>query len=291
MIEITSKSNNIIKNLKSLNEKKGRKINNSFYLEGIKIVLEVIEKIEKGLIKEDSVNCIIFSEEILLSTNSEITEKLIKKLKKIDKEYKIPMIQTTKNILEYISNTVTPQGVIVEIKKDFKENNFKDISKIQDETIIILDNIQDAGNLGTIIRTANAFDVKTIFCTKDTVDAYSPKVLRSTMGAILTVNVIYLNDEEILYTMNDFKNKGYNIFVTNLKAKKSITKIDYTKNKIFVFGNESNGVSNKICNLSTENVIIPMSNNQESLNVAISSGILLYNDYLNKNNLNKNNLN
>ena len=87
MIEITSKSNNIIKNLKSLNEKKGRKINNSFYLEGIKIVLEVIEKIEKGLIKEDSVNCIIFSEEILLSTNSEITEKLIKKLKKIDKEY------------------------------------------------------------------------------------------------------------------------------------------------------------------------------------------------------------
>lgn len=255
---ITSKSNEKAKVIKSLNDKKGRIKNNCFYLEGIKVVNEVLDKKEAINIK-----FIACSKEILENVNggNNILERL--------KNYiNLEVIYFSKEVFEILTDTKTPQGIlaVIEIPKYDKINS--------KGNILILDKIQDAGNIGTIIRSADAFGIDTIVCTKGTVDCYSPKVLRSTMGSILREKIIYLDD------IHEIKNIGYMIVGTVLDDKSiSLENLKISKKMAFVMGNEANGISDEIKNLCDVFVKIPMTGNAESLNVAVATSIILYKQF------------
>ena len=216
---ITSKDNSKIKEIKKLKEKKYRKT--AFIVEGIKMLKEAIS--EKAEI-----------DTIIIREDTELDFKL-------DSELEKKVIHVTKNVFETISDVVSPQGVLVVINKKIDDNK---ISKHADY-ILALDGIQDPGNLGTIIRTADSANIKQILVSKDTVDSYSPKVVRSTMGAIYRVKIIEC--EDLAKTLKSLQTTGFEIVTTDLHTDKSIYDMNYNK-KIVVIGNEANGVTPEIKN-------------------------------------------
>lgn len=137
--------------------------------------------------------------------------------------------------------------------------------------ILVLDGIQDPGNLGTIIRSAVAFDIDTIVASKDTVDVYNSKTLRSSEGMFFNINYIVADLENILSDLDD-----YDIFTTNVSSGKSVSDVKSSKNYVLIMGNEGNGVREEISNFATDTIYIPMNKKCESLNVAIATSIILY---------------
>ena len=250
---ITSKDNDIIKNIKKLKEKKYRAQENKFLVEGIKMVEEAIKekvKISKIVVCEDCIN------------DGTIKQDLLYNIAKED------CIYVTEKVFQTITNVETPQGILAVIEE--KEN--KDISYDED-IILVLDGIQDPGNLGTILRTLDSAGLKQIILSENTADVYNPKVVRSTMGAIYRLNIIRSNN--IVETLKQIKKNKYDIVVTFLQTEESIYDIDY-KNKVIVIGNEANGVSEKVLELANKKVKIPMLGKTESLNAAVATGIVLY---------------
>ena len=243
---ITSKDNEIIKEIKKLKEKKFRK--DKFIVEGIKMVKEEIN--EKA-----SIDKIVFC-------NLEL-EKEIENLS----NYKF--VEVSGKVFKELTDVVTPQGVLAVINK---RNDNKKIDTTSDY-LLALDNLQDPGNLGTIIRTADAANLKQIIVSKDTVDAYSPKVIRSTMGAIYRVNIIEV--ENLKETLFNLKKDNFEIVTTSLQTNNSIYDIKY-KNKVVVIGNEANGVEKEIQEMSDYKVKIPMLGKTESLNASVAASIMIY---------------
>lgn len=269
MEKIISKTNSNVKFVNGLNEKKFRQKNNAFYLEGIKVVNELLDK-------AIDIMFIAYSKSILLTSNG--GEELIKRL---EKEKNVKVLEFDEKIFKYVTDTVNPQGVLAVLSIP-KYNLEKEIEKIGNSNILILDKVQDQGNLGTIIRSANAFDCDLIICIHGTADIYSPKTLRSTMGGILNTKIIYIDDVNELLIL---KSKGYKIVTTSLNTNNSSDTLNYIDNKYaFVVGNEANGVSKELESLSDTLVKIPMSNKIESLNVGVATSIILYEQYKAKNN-------
>ena len=262
---ITSKANEKVKFIKSLNDKKARKMNNVFYLEGIKVVEEVINNV-----KAIDIMFIAYSDEILNNING--GKKFLNLIKVLELENDINILNIKKEIFESITDTKTPQGVLAVIK--IKKYDIDDILK--EDKILLLDKIQDAGNIGTIIRTADAFNVKGIICMENTVDVYSPKVVRSTMGSILREKIIYIKSEDLF----GLKKYGHILYGTSLSSNKYIEDINFSKKSIFVLGNEANGISEEVEKVCDSLVKIKMSGNAESLNVAIAAGIILHAQYM-----------
>ena len=258
---IVSKSNDNVKFIRSLNEKKYRTKYNAFYLEGVKVTNEILDKNEAI-----DILLIAYSKSLLISTNG--GQALLDRISSLKN---VKVLEFEENIFKYMTDTVNTQGILVVMKipKYSLENE-------ENKNIILLDKVQDLGNIGTIIRSCNAFGVDTILCTSGTADVYSPKAVRATMGGILNVKIIYLeNIEEI----NLLKKIGYKIVTTSLNTKNSIDSIDYNNKYIFVMGNEANGVSKEIIDISDFVVKIPMSEKIESLNVGVATSIILYEQY------------
>ena len=182
-----------------------------------------------------------------------------------------------------LTETETPQGVMIVLDKN--ENNITDLIRgiNNDEKIIVLDKVSDAGNLGTIIRSAVSFNVKHIICTKGTVDVYSSKVIRSTMGAIEKINIYYLDYDELKMIKTNLKAKGYKLIATDLKADKYLNEANVTSKYIYVLGNESQGLSQDMKTICDDYIKIPMESIQESLNVGVAAAILMYDMYSRKN--------
>lgn len=241
---ITSKDNEIIKNIKKLKEKKYRL--NSYIVEGIKMVKEAINE------------------------NQEIALIAIREDFKIDFDTKnIKTVTISNKIFNDISDVKTPQGILAVIKKN--QNNQIETNQ---EYILALDSLQDPGNMGTIIRTADSANINQIIINKTTVDPYSPKVIRSTMGAIYRTNIIEV--EDLKATLKEMKSKGFQIITTDLKATQSIYDINYNNKTVVVIGNEANGVSQEILQTADKKVIIPMLGKTESLNASIAASIMIY---------------
>lgn len=137
--------------------------------------------------------------------------------------------------------------------------------------ILVLDGIQDPGNLGTIIRSAVAFNIDTIVASIDTVDVYNPKTLRSSEGMFFNLNYVIGEVESILTQLKD-----YDIFTTNVLSGKSVSDVRRNKNYALIMGNEGNGVREKVSKFATDTIYIPMNKKCESLNVAIATSIILY---------------
>lgn len=249
---ISSKDNEIIKNIRKLKEKKYRDLENSYIIEGIKLIKEAIE--EKAVIKQ-IVMCEEFSdEEIDKDTMFEIARQ--------------NLVYVTKNVFNAITDVKTPQGIIAVVEKKHNEDaNYKE------DIIIALDDIQDPGNLGTILRTIDSANLKQIIVSKNTVDVYNPKVVRSTMGAIFRINVV--EAEKLKDELENAKKHGYKVMVTSLDSKKNIYNVDYNK-KVIVIGNEAKGVSKEIKEIADEKVIIPMLGKTESLNASVATSIMVY---------------
>ena len=247
---ISSKNNEIIKNIKKLKDKKYRE--NKFIVEGERIVEEAIQE-------NVEISVIVIEESFY---NNIEKQDLIKKATKYN-----TLIVTDKVFLD-ISDVKTPQGILAVINK----NENKEIDK-NTPYIMALDNLQDPGNIGTIIRTLDSANIKQLIVSKGSVDAYSPKVVRSTMGAIFRVNVIEV--ENLVETMQNLKNSGFEVVSTSLETDKSIYDISYNK-KVVIIGNEANGVSKEILEMSDYKVKIPMLGKTESLNASVAASIMIY---------------
>ena len=175
------------------------------------------------------------------------------------------------SVMKAMSNDITPQGVLALVK-------MKDVDKVApavDKPLIIaLDCVQDPGNLGTIIRTAEAAGVDQVVLSKGTLDLYNPKVVKSTMGAIHRMNII--TDVDLVDYIKHLKDKNMAIYAAHLKGVGFHYQEDYTKGTCFLMGNEGNGLSQEVADLATTYIKIPMAQEAESLNVAIATGILVY---------------
>lgn len=240
---ITSLNNDKIKDIIKLKDKKYRKMNKLFIIEGEHLVIEAYKK---NLLKE-----LILLDESNLSLDIDVNT-----------------IYVTKEIMNKITDLETSPNIvgICEIKEDYK---------LEGDKYLLLDNIQDPGNLGTIIRSAKAFNIDTIVLSKDTVDLYNPKVVRSTQGIMFHINIIYADLEEVI---NDLKKKNIKIFGTDVNTGMTPNNIPSIDKERFalVMGNEGNGVKDSIKRLTDENLYIKMNNEVESLNVAVATSIILY---------------
>lgn len=254
MQKITSKDNEFIKHIRKLKDKKYRDIHNEYIIEGVKLVQEAIQ--EKAVIKQ-----------IVLCDDCEKTENISKEL--MYEIAKQECIYVTNNVFKYLTEVQTPQGILAVIEKN---NKNKEIDYNQD-IIVALDDIQDPGNLGTILRTVDSVGLVQILVSKGTADGYNPKVIRSTMGAIFRVKVIECEDLE--KTLKELKKHKFKIVISSLQTQNSIYDIDYNK-KVIVIGNEANGVEEKIQKFADEKIKIPMIGKTESLNASVATGIILY---------------
>lgn len=251
---ISSKENEIIKHIRKLKDKKERDISNEYIIEGIKLVKEAIE--EKANIKQ-----------IILCDDCEKTENISKEM--MYEIAKHECLYVTNKIFKYLSDVQTPQGVLAVVEKN---NIDKEIDYSQD-IIVALDDIQDPGNLGTILRTVDSIGLTQILVSKGTADSYNPKVVRSTMGAIFRVRIIEC--EDLAKTLKEIKKHKFKMVVSSLQTENSIYDINYKK-KVIVIGNEANGVKKEIQRLADKRVKIPMFGKTESLNASVATGIILY---------------
>lgn len=254
MQKITSKDNEFIKHIKKLKDKKYRDLNNEYMIEGIKLVKEAIQ--EKAEIKQ-----------IIICEECDNTEIIPKELTYEIAKYEC--IYVTKQIFNSITEVKNPQGILAVVSK---ENTEKEIDYSQD-IIVALDDLQDPGNLGTILRTVDSIGLTQILVSKGTADCFNPKVVRSTMGAIFRVKIIEC--EDLKNTLKEMKNHHFKIMVTSLQTNNSIYDVDYNK-KVIVVGNEANGVEKEIQDMADEKVKIPMLGKTESLNASVATGVVLY---------------
>lgn len=236
---ITSKDNGRIKEIRKILNKKYSLEKDLFIIEGENLVEEAIKN---NLLKELYV------------------------LEGYECKYDFQYDEVTHEVMKSISDLKsTPRLLgVAKIKKEEK------IGK----KIIILDNIQDPGNAGTIIRNAVAFGIDTVVFSKSSVSVYNEKTLRSTGGMIFNINIII---DDLEHVISQIKDNNIKVIGTSLNTSKSLETLEKMDNFAIIFGNEGNGVSEDILSLCDEVIKINMNSKCESLNVAVSSGIVLYN--------------
>jgi len=255
---ITSVNNSNIKKVVELRDKsRARKKYGLFIAEGLRECMELpYNQIEKVYVSEGFAKASLSDIEFLRDKTEMVSD----------------------NVFKYMSGTNTPQGIIG-IAKIFTYN-IEDF--LDGDLYMILENIQDPGNLGTIIRTAEAAGVKLIIMSEDTVDMYNPKVVRATMGGIFRMPCVY--SKNLHKDIKLLKSKGIKVYAAHLKGKKSYIECDYDKGAAFMIGNEGNGLREETAELASEYIRIPMMGKTESLNAAVSASILMYNYRINRNN-------
>ena len=248
MQTITSKDNELIKHIRKLKDKKYRDESNEYVVEGVKLVEEAVKenaKIKQKIVCEDTTRTYEIPTHIML----EIA--------------KYECISVSDKIFNIITQVTNPQGIMAIIEKNAQ--NAK-IDYTQD-IIVVLDDVQDPGNLGTILRTVDSIGLNQIIVSKGTADAFNSKVVRSTMGAIFRIKIIEV--ENLAQAIKEMRKHHFKLMVTSLQTKNSIYDIDFYK-KIIVIGNEANGVSKEIQELSDTKIIIPMLGKTESLNASVA---------------------
>lgn len=253
---INSKENSKIKYVRSLYTKKYRDEEKAFVVEGTKFVLEAIK--EKA-----NLNYIIIK--------ASFRDKIETSLNLLDEQRNILYFICDDDVFDSISDTVNSQGVLAVIKK--REYFIEDIITSY-KYIVFLDRIQDPGNLGTMLRTVDAFYPAALVLNKGCTDVYSPKVARSSAGSIFRVPLVYCQDE--IKTITNLKKNGFKVYSTVVDSSLSFEDILITEKICIIIGNEGSGVSQEIINLSDQAISIHMSGKSESLNASIAAGITIF---------------
>ena len=254
-IKIASLQNNLIKELTSLKQKKFREKYNKFLIEGKKTIDEAINSKTK-------LNRVIFTQSYF-DNNPTIIEDITK----IDTQ----AIIVEDYIMNKISDTLSPQGIIAEL-----DTFSYDISNIfgKQNRFVILENIQDPGNMGTIIRTCDAFGIDGIIVSHESVDVLNPKLVRATMGSIFHIPIV--NTKDIYEDIRLLKDKGIRIIASHPRAQKNCFEERMNCNTAIMIGNEGHGLSKESLEIADSLVKIPMKGMAESLNASIASAILIY---------------
>lgn len=253
---ITSTANAKVKRLVSLKKKKRlRDEENLFITEGIRMFREVpVDRVR----------------EIYLSESFYHKEKKI--LGQVLGKHRVQIEILSDQVFACASDTVTPQGVLCLVKR--KEYRKREIIEGDCPFLLVLDNIQDPGNLGTIVRTAEGAGVTGILLSQDCVDMYNPKTIRSTMGSVYRLPFYY--SRNIVEDLEELKKTGICTYAAHLEGKKAYDEENYCGPCAFLIGNEGNGLRAEIMERAQEYIRIPMKGGVESLNAAIAASVLMF---------------
>lgn len=175
-------------------------------------------------------------------------------------------------VFAHVSDTKTPQGILTVMRQ--MEYTLDEILSRANPLLIVLDNLQDPGNLGTILRAGEAAGVTGVILSRDCVDIYNPKVIRSTMGSIYRMPFLYV--DELLPVLNRLKNKGIQSFAAHLDGRNSYDHESYNGGTAFLIGNEGNGLRTEVAEAADVYVKIPMCGEVESLNAAVAASVLMF---------------
>lgn len=178
----------------------------------------------------------------------------------------------SEEVLAKMSDTQTPQGILCLVK--WPQYQLEELLLRRDGVFVVLEDLQDPGNLGTIIRTGEGAGIAGVIMTRETVDIFNPKTIRATMGSIYRVPFVYVQD--IAETVAKLKTAGITVYAAHLKGEQYYDAFDYTGGSAFLIGNEGNGLKEQTANLADTYVKIPMAGQVESLNAAIATTLFMY---------------
>ncbi|MCR4808171.1 MAG: RNA methyltransferase [Lachnospiraceae bacterium] len=269
---ITSTNNDRIKNIVQLNSSsKARHTQNAFVAEGIKMFMEApllcINEVYLSEELHDRINIAVRYDDD--NDEGQLLKKCAIKLKETGYE------EVSAQVFKKMSDTVTPQGILTVVRRErHRLEEFLEGKDRSDLHVLILENLQDPGNMGTMIRTAEAAGYDLIVANEGTVDMYNPKVIRSTMGSIYRVPVIY--SQALSGDIDRLKDAGVQIYAAHLKAKRDYREISFGRRIAVMIGNEGNGLSDEIASKADEYIKIPMQGQVESLNAAVAAALLMF---------------
>ncbi len=257
---ITSSANSRVKQVIQWQTKaKERKKAGVFLTEGFKMYEEApLESILEVYVAESALAS--------LEKMDAKEEKMAEKLKKTGYEV------VADSLFKKMADTQTPQGILCVVKQP--EYRLEEILKQDRPLLMILENLQDPGNLGTIIRTGEGAGVTGVIMTAKTVDIFNPKVIRATMGSVFRVPFLYVEDMED--TLKKLKEKGIRTYAAHLAGREYYDSFSFTGGTAFLIGNEGNGLEKKTADLADSYLKIPMEGKVESLNAAIAASLLMY---------------
>ncbi len=286
---ITSVNNQRVKEVANLKQKKYRTESGTFFAEGLRAVQEAVQyaDVTELFYTEAEAGRLDVVLEAAESVTADTKEKSENKKnannnnagtskKRNEAANGIRMYQVDEKVMAKLSDTKAPQGVLAVIRTP--EQNLRQLrpgtASDNNAPVIILDRVQDPGNLGTIIRTADAVGALGLILLEGCVDAYSPKVVRASMGSLFHLPVVQdVTAEEALTWC--YRN-GYEPAATALKNAQNVYKADISKKMAFLFGNEANGVAEELQAAAETRLFIPMAGLAESMNVAMAAGIILF---------------
>ena len=250
---ITSNSNKQIKALAQLVQKsKARRSEGLYVVEGIRMFREA---------PADKIQAVYVSESFAAKPEN------LKAL--AGRQYEV----LADSVYAHVSDTKTPQGILVVLKMN-KYPPADILAGNERPLILVLENIQDPGNLGTMFRTGEGAGISGIIMDRNTVDVYNPKTIRSTMGSIYRVPFIIADD--LKATVEGLKKSGISVYAAHLEGSVPYDQPDYTKGSAFMIGNEGNGLTAELTKAADKYIRIPMGGQLESLNAAMAAGILMY---------------
>mgnify|MGYP004417325099 FL=1 len=251
-VRIESEDNSKLKLIRKLSSKKHRDAEGKFVIEGINLVEEAIRR-------NVPLDMIIISEDFEADVSRMIPDEGV--------------YLVSRTVFEKISDAENGSGVLAVARKSISTEN--DLSELDADTnILVLDRVQDPGNIGTMIRTAVAAGYGALLVNKGTADIFSPKVLRATAGMVFDIPIAYADGAGD--TASILKRLGKKVCVTVPRGGRAYYDADLSKGVALVIGNEGNGISDELIDLADEKLTIPMCGEIESLNAAISAAILMY---------------
>ena len=250
---ITSSANGKVKQVMNLIKKaKARNESGLFVSEGLRIFKEI---------PHEQIDSIFVSESFL---KEEERKHLISGMK-----YEV----LTDEVFQVMSDTKTPQGILALVKQHAYTP--EDLTRVPGPAfLMILENIQDPGNLGTIIRAGEGAGITGVLMNSTTADIYNPKVIRSTMGSVFRVPFAYTDD--LTDSILQLKKKGIKLYAAHLNGRNNYEKEDYTVDTGFLIGNEANGLTEDTARLADAYIKIPMMGSVESLNAAVAASVLMF---------------
>ena len=258
---ITSPSNKKIKEVIGLQKKaKARRERDVFVVEGMKMFLETDpKKIREVYLSED--------------VTDRLSKECRQKLTSLSIHYEI----VTQEIFRKLSDTKTPQGILCVVEQyHYTLTDLLTLNRSEERRplLLILEDIQDPGNIGTIFRAGEGAGVSGIIMSSNTVDVYNPKTVRSTMGSICRMPFLY--SETLTETIIKLKEYGISVYAAHLQGKDSYDLYDYRTGSAFLIGNEGNGLKEETAHIADHLIRIPMLGEVESLNAAVASSLLVY---------------
>ncbi len=253
MFSITSKENRIVKQMRSLARRKAREEEKCYLAEGVRICREALR---------DSVESLVY-----VAVSEEFAAKDDGLLAAVPED--IPIYQLPDSLFQAVCDTQTPQGIAAVLKIP----EYGDITYDNMNFVLVLDGVSEPGNLGAMIRTAEAAGVDAVLLIKGCADLYNPKTVRATMGSILRIPCIQRMEPALLHTL---KEAGFTVAATALEQSVPLEAANITGKRALIIGSEAFGVSEDVLRQADMAVRIPMEGRVESLNAAVAAGIAMY---------------